>query len=521
MSIATEITRLQNAKASIKTSIENKGVTVPSATKLDGYSSLIDSIPTGSQVTVEPLSVTQNGTYQETGKAYSPVTVNVQGGGGGTGDDVVFIDYDGTVLYKYSKAEIDAMSALPSNPTHAGLTSQGWNWSLADIKSQLTAYPNQPVYVGQMYITDNGDTRLYVHFEEGRTSPYLGLGVNGTVTIDWGDNSATDTLTGTSTSSIATIQHIYQAGDYVIKLTPTSGSFLIAGVSNTSYLLRVANNTTSIISRVYTNAVRKIELGSSVSLNSYAFNYCYSLASITIPNSVTSLGTYAFSSCYSLASITIPNSVTSLGSNVFSGCHSLASITIPSGVTSLETYAFSNCSSLASITIPNSVTSLESNVFNGCSSLASITIPNSVTSFGSNVFNGCSSLASITIPSGVTSLGNNVFSNCSSLASITIPSGVTSIGSSVFSGCYSLASITIPSSVTSIGSSAFSSCHGMAEYHFLPTAPPTLLNTNAFNNIQSDCVIYVPYSADHSILNAYKTASNWSTYASRMQEELQ
>ena len=47
MSIATEITRLQNAKASIKTSIENKGVTVPSATKLDGYSTLIDSIQTG------------------------------------------------------------------------------------------------------------------------------------------------------------------------------------------------------------------------------------------------------------------------------------------------------------------------------------------------------------------------------------------------------------------------------------------------------------------------------------------
>lgn len=77
MSIATEITRLQNAKASIKTSIENKGVTVPSATKLDGYSTLIDSIPTGSQVTVESLTVTQNGTYQESGKAYSPVVVDV------------------------------------------------------------------------------------------------------------------------------------------------------------------------------------------------------------------------------------------------------------------------------------------------------------------------------------------------------------------------------------------------------------------------------------------------------------
>lgn len=47
MSIVSEIIRLQNAKASIKTSIENKGVEVPSVTTLDGYSSLIDSIPSG------------------------------------------------------------------------------------------------------------------------------------------------------------------------------------------------------------------------------------------------------------------------------------------------------------------------------------------------------------------------------------------------------------------------------------------------------------------------------------------
>ena len=47
MSIATEITRLQGAKASLKTSIENKGVTVPSSTKLDGYAALVDEIQAG------------------------------------------------------------------------------------------------------------------------------------------------------------------------------------------------------------------------------------------------------------------------------------------------------------------------------------------------------------------------------------------------------------------------------------------------------------------------------------------
>lgn len=48
MSIASEITRLQGAKADLKTSIEAKGVTVPSDTLISGYASLVDQISGGS-----------------------------------------------------------------------------------------------------------------------------------------------------------------------------------------------------------------------------------------------------------------------------------------------------------------------------------------------------------------------------------------------------------------------------------------------------------------------------------------
>ena len=47
MSIQTELTRLTNAKAAIKTAIEGKGVTVPDTTLLDGMASLIESIEAG------------------------------------------------------------------------------------------------------------------------------------------------------------------------------------------------------------------------------------------------------------------------------------------------------------------------------------------------------------------------------------------------------------------------------------------------------------------------------------------
>ena len=54
MSIASEITRLQNAKADIKTAIEAKGVEIPSNATLDEYSDYVEEIPSGGQtLTIE------------------------------------------------------------------------------------------------------------------------------------------------------------------------------------------------------------------------------------------------------------------------------------------------------------------------------------------------------------------------------------------------------------------------------------------------------------------------------------
>lgn len=50
MSIATEYTRLKNAKEDIKASITGKGITVPDGTKLDGMPVLIDEITTADKI---------------------------------------------------------------------------------------------------------------------------------------------------------------------------------------------------------------------------------------------------------------------------------------------------------------------------------------------------------------------------------------------------------------------------------------------------------------------------------------
>lgn len=136
-----------------------------------------------------------------------------------------------------------------------------------------------------------------------------------------------------------------------------------------------------------------------------------------------------------------------IASFAFATCFSLNSITIPNSMTSIECYAFYRCSSLTSITIPNSVTSIESGTFHGCSSLISVTIPSSVTYIGYGAFCHCSSLTSITIPNSVTRIGDAAFAYCENLTSCTIPNSVTNIGDDTFEGCSSLSFLSFPNSV--------------------------------------------------------------------------
>ena len=197
-----------------------------------------------------------------------------------------------------------------------------------------------------------------------------------------------------------------------------------------------------------------------------AFQSCYSLASINIPNSVTTIGNSAFYECNSLTSINIPNSVTTIGNSAFCECDSLTSINIPNSVTTIGDCAFCECNSLTSITIPCSVVTIIGNPFdhwygnlyneskafiyedhvlfnkNKTTLIAyraeetNYTIPNSVTTIGEGAFSGCESLTSINIPNRVTTIGNYAFCGCTSLTSINIPNSVTTIGNSAFSWLY-------------------------------------------------------------------------------------
>ena len=325
--IAENLTRLINAKTAIGNAIAAKGGTVNSGDGLEEFATDIGTIPSG--------------------------------GGSADISDVNFYDYDGTVVYSYTASEFAALTAMPDNPSHEGLTAQGWNWTLANAKTYVASYGK--LNIGQMYNTSDGKTRIYITLGDGRLEPYLGLGINGSVDVDWGDGSAHDTMTGSRTSTAVFKSHKYaEAGDYVIALAVT-GSISFLYDSSKGALLLTANKLSNSLNSPYRNAIHSINIGSSVtSIGGAVFQSCYSLTSVTIPSSVTSIGSNAFQSCFSLTSVTIPSSVTSIGGNAFNICYSLTSVTIPSSVTSIGDNAFNNCYGLGYIKFNRTTPATES-----------------------------------------------------------------------------------------------------------------------------------------------------------------
>ena len=254
--------------------------------------------------------------------------------------------------------------------------------------------------------------------------------------------------------------------------------------------------------------------GDVTTIGEWAFYWCESLTSVTIPDSVTTIGYAAFWGCNSLTSVTIPDSVTTIGEDAFNSCSSLTEFRgkyasedgrclIIDGT--LNSFAPAG---LAEYTIPDSVTTIGDSAFSHCSSLISVTIPDSVIILANRIFEGCSALSSITIPDSVTTIGEGAFSKCYSLTSVTIPDSVTSIGKDAFAYCRSLTSVTIPDSVTTIEDSAFWYCSSLTSVYCKAVTPPAG-RYGMFDDNASGRIIYVPMES----VEAYKSAEGWSSYA--------
>ena len=234
----------------------------------------------------------------------------------------------------------------------------------------------------------------------------------------------------------------------------------------------------------------------SVSIDDYSyvgadmFRNCSSLASISVPSTVTQIYDRAFYGCSGLESVTLPDTLSTIGFDAFNGCSSLVSVTIPSKAEChlrINNRAFMDCTSLSHVTIVNEIDMIGADVFQG-TSLETLSVP-SVEYLGDFFGGGTAenpnagvpdSLTTVSITGNQTAVGAGAFQGCEYLLWVTLPSSVMSIGSQAFSGS-GITEIALPRTVRSIAENAFSYCSSVESI--------TVASGNLYYAGTGDCLI--------------------------------
>ena len=112
-----------------------------------------------------------------------------------------------------------------------------------------------------------------------------------------------------------------------------------------------------------------------VNVGDYAFCWCTSLESITIPSSVIEIGGYAFSKCVSFSEVVLHEGLLRIGVGAFREC-TLQSISLPTSVTEISVQAFLGCIMLREVLCNEGLPKIKHDTFDGCSALERITFPN-------------------------------------------------------------------------------------------------------------------------------------------------
>ena len=387
--------------------------------------------------------------------------------------------------------------------------------------------------IDKFYLGDKSDAKIYLgnvkvwpQEEAPETYPYAFQRVSrggSAYTVDCNSTSSNTISSGDTQSGLGYSDIGGSTGDK----TPLSVVFGDCcqsigdrACSGWTYLssVTISDNVTSLGANSFYNTYRieHLKIGSGITqIPSYAFYHTGSSAS-TKPdldlsaNVGLNVGKNAFYNCY-FNNVIFPKNCT-LSSLSFQDC-SASTLSFGSGtiVSEMGKYSgpFSN-SRILNIDL-NGVTEIRDHAFDNTSGYTSITIPPSVTTFGDYAFYRVSTLNSVTIDyaSNATLKGNQF--RDSSIISLTIGSNPTSIGNSMFQNCAKLTTLVIPSNISSIQNFAFNGCSGLTSITVHSVTPPTL-GISAFNST-NNCPIYVPPES----VDAYKAASGWSNYASRIQ----
>lgn len=177
-------------------------------------------------------------------------------------------------------------------------------------------------------------------------------------------------------------------------------------------------------------------------------------------------------------------------------------------VTKLRNYAFYQNSTLQTVVLPNATT-IGSCTFQNCTALTSAVFDKAA-SVGGSMFNGCTALQTVSFPLA-TGIGGSAFTNA--------PTGVLAFPNvtSVSSGAAAQngpAGFDFTKKIT-ITASTFNGAYRFQHLVLRSSELCQLSNVNAFTNSPIGVglgYIYVP----SDMVDTYKAATNWSTYADRI-----
>ncbi len=256
---------------------------------------------------------------------------------------------------------------------------------------------------------------------------------------------------------------------FVVRTSAATSGYYTYEVSNGSAAI------TAVSSDISGDVVIPDTLGDCpvTKIDSGAFEGCYLITSITIPEGVTSIGNGVFMDCTSLTNATVYSHNATFGTSVF---HNTAANFALYAYTSSTAEAYAEANGHTFVALPEEGVTASGT----CGDNLTWTLydDGELVIDGTGVMNDHAydnlppyyeyreKITSVTVGEGVTSIGNYAFGDFGKLVSVSIPDSVTCIGQYALTKCTSLTGIHIPDSVTNIKAYALSYCYNIADIYY-------------------------------------------------------
>jgi hypothetical protein len=399
MSIATEIARLQQAKADLKASINAKGGTITNET-IDEYAGFVDALDVGGA----ELPSTAGGSIF-TG-ATIPLTYKNN-----------THDYENNYEYK----------SATHNITITGLD-------------------------GRATITGNGTKNVLVAFDVTSSTTSLKnftiTCVNGEQTLEYKGLHAHygETVTGILTFAYNNITHDGSEGTFGTSGLTANYKFIVTSSSD----LPIFSTDTTLWNTIYSYQLLNVLIGnfSGTSIGDSFMRACYSFNQpLTLPSGLSSIGNNFMYFCYAFNQpLTLPSGLSSIGKGFIGYCYAFNQVlTLPSSLSSIGNNFMFSCYAFNQVlTLPSGLSSIGGGFMSDCHAFNQpLTLPSGLSSIGNDFIRSCYAFNQpLTLPSGLSSIGNDFMRACYSFNQpLTLPSSLSSIGSSFMFYCYALSTI--------------------------------------------------------------------------------